>query len=123
MMSDAHKPPMEWFAVRRTKYSTSYQFYEPSIGNRETIEAIAPDGGNFEVVTLIDKRAFDELLAQAKALRFQASRVIEIRRQLIGGSLAFTDGDLDNAQIDLAIVVKKFDTYLRTHGLAEKGSE
>ncbi len=52
----------EWFAVKRTKGS-SYQFYvpTPSIKNIETIEAIAPDAGNFEVINLIPVSAYSEL--------------------------------------------------------------
>lgn len=55
--------PREWFAVKRAKKS-SYQFYEPNPGNRKTIEAIAPDGGNFEVTCLIEKSAYDRLASE-----------------------------------------------------------
>lgn len=51
----------EWFAVKRTRSSTHYQFYAPDLRNREIIEAIAPNGGNFEVIVLIEKSAYDEL--------------------------------------------------------------
>jgi hypothetical protein len=54
------KPPREWFAVKRTKDS-GYHFYAPNENNRETIESIAPDRGNFEEVTLIEKSAYTAL--------------------------------------------------------------
>ena len=50
----------EWFAVKRSKTS-SYQFYAPDPRNRECIEAIAPENGNFEVITLIEKADFDKI--------------------------------------------------------------
>lgn len=53
--------PKEWFAVKRSKNS-SYQFYEPNPKNRKSIEAIAPDKGNFEEICLVEKSAYDELL-------------------------------------------------------------
>lgn len=43
----------KWFAVKRAK-SSAYHFYAPRADNLKTIEAIAPDGGNFEVVELVD---------------------------------------------------------------------
>lgn len=60
--------PREWFAVKRGKNS-SYQFYEPNSRNRKTIEAIAPDGGNFEVTCLIEKSAYDALAAENERFR------------------------------------------------------
>jgi len=59
--------PKEWFAVKRTEYSKSYQFYPPNKNNKQTIAAIEPDGGNFEVVTLIEKTAYDALAEKLKA--------------------------------------------------------
>ena len=61
----------EWFAVKRSKDS-QYQFYKPDARNRQTIEEIAPNRGNFEVITLIEiarLKAFEDALVVAvKAL-------------------------------------------------------
>lgn len=42
-----------WYAVKRAKKSVSYEFYPPDPRNKSTIEAIAPDGGNFEQIELV----------------------------------------------------------------------
>lgn len=66
--------PREWFAVKRAKGS-SYQFYEPNPRNRKTIEAIAPDGGNFEVTCLVEKSAYDALAAENERLREALTKI------------------------------------------------
>jgi len=43
-----------WFAVKRTKASPSYQFYEPHPQNRQAIDEIAPNAGNYEVIELVE---------------------------------------------------------------------
>lgn len=68
----------EWFAVKRTKDSKTYQFYPPNVNNRKTIAAIAPDMGNYEVITLIDKSEYDELKQQRDEL-VQKLTVVEAK--------------------------------------------
>lgn len=54
----------EWFAVKRTKASKNYEFYCPNKRNREIIEQIAPNGGNFEVIELVEKSELTALKAK-----------------------------------------------------------
>ena len=65
----------EWFAVKRTKASTSYQFYEPNKNNLKSIEAIAPEGGNYEVITLVSKSALDELQTQLEETKLEVDNL------------------------------------------------
>lgn len=70
--------PRVWYAVKRTRYSKSYQFYEPNKNNPETIKAIAPDGGNYEVFELIEKAYADfrERTAQSELSRVRAQNEV-----------------------------------------------
>ena len=48
-----NKKLIEWFAVKRTKDSKSFQLFEPNIRNKEIIDAIAPEKGNYLVFSSV----------------------------------------------------------------------
>lgn len=90
-----------WYAVKRTKDSKSYQFYPPDPKNRKTIEEIAPDHGNYKVVTLIDIINYEilenevfELAAKNKALEWElaeAKEWKEIFASMVEGETAINE--------------------------------